>query len=308
LGVINFTGDNLKLKCSRLPVGLLIFLAIAAMYTLTLAQDPNDPGLPDTIWVDCSTKAVPDTGGWVTFTVYLKTDNQGTNNDITGLYLPLYLSSKSSNDSAQVDTTVSLVFANSALNDSDILSVTVDSVTLDGFVALGAVKFSGTGLLSGVYTLGQLWIHLSDSTSITIDTTSRVGNGLLLVTSDGTGYVPSWKKITCSVSLCSGSSGDVNGSGGTPNLQDVIYLVNFVFDKSRLNPPCNGTDPGNCWTFAPLCRGDANGSGGTPNLQDVIYLVNFVFDKSRLSPPCNGADPGNCWTPVASDLCCSTLP
>ena len=106
---------------------------------------------------------------------------------------------------------------------------------------------------------------------------------------------------------CLAKPGDVNASGGAPNLQDVIYLVNFVFDKSRVSPPCNGTDPGNCWIFDPFCRGDVNGSGGTPNLQDVIYLVNFVFDKSRVSPPCNGTDPGNCWTPVSSGVCCLPL-
>jgi len=68
---------------------------------------------------------------------------------------------------------------------------------------------------------------------------------------------------------CLAVPGDVNASGGIPNLQDVIYLVNFVFDKSRVTPPCSGTDPVNCWPFDPICRGDVNGSGGTPNLQDV---------------------------------------
>jgi|GEM_PF-2668479 len=42
--------------------------------------------------------------------------------------------------------------------------------------------------------------------------------------------------------------GDVNGSGGNPNLQDVIYLVNYVFDKDRLATGCLGSSPGNCWT------------------------------------------------------------
>jgi|GEM_PF-3360799 len=107
---------------------------------------------------------------------------------------------------------------------------------------------------------------------------------------------------------CIATPGDPNASEGVPNLQDVIYLVNFVFDKSRVNPPCNGTDPISCWPVEPLCRGDANGSGGVPNLQDVIYLVNFVFDKDRLNPPCNGTDPGNCWTPVSTGVCCLPVP
>jgi len=113
------------------------------------------------------------------------------------------------------------------------------------------------------------------------------------------------RPFSLTIYACSGTElpGDVDANGSVA-LPDVIYLVNFVLDKSRLSPPCNGTDPNTCWPFTPLCRGDVNGSGGTPNLQDVIYLVNYVFDKSRLSPPCNGTDPGNCWTPIATGVCC----
>jgi len=93
--------------------------------------------------------------------------------------------------------------------------------------------------------------------------------------------------------------GDINGSckGQIPcsaNLQDVIYLVNYIFDKSRSATGCTGTDPGNCWDPCPAQVADVNCSGGV-NLSDVIYLVNYVFDKSRVSPPCNGSDPGTCW-------------
>jgi hypothetical protein len=64
-------------------------------------------------------------------------------------------------------------------------------------------------------------------------------------------------------------SGDVNGSGGAPNLTDIVALVGIVF-KSAAKPD-------------PLCRADANGSGGNPTLTDIIYLVNFVF-KSGAKP------------------------
>ncbi len=71
-------------------------------------------------------------------------------------------------------------------------------------------------------------------------------------------------------------AGDANASNGTPNLSDIIYLVNYVFK--------GGPAP------SPTCRGDANGSGGSANLSDIIYLVNYVFKGGP--------------APVKSGVCC----
>ena len=60
-------------------------------------------------------------------------------------------------------------------------------------------------------------------------------------------------------------AGDANASGGNPNLTDIVYVVNYVFNS--------GPTPN------PICRGDANGSGGNPNLTDIIFLVNYVFNS-----------------------------
>lgn len=148
-------------------------------------------------------------------------------------------------------------------------------------------------------------------------TSQNVGSGgnyyseiRLLSYNDSTPVYRDTTLIPVSVQIICGSAqlpGDVDANGSW-SLADVIYLTNFVFDKSRVNPACSGTEPGTCWPFTPVCRGDVNGSGGSPNLQDVIYLVNYVFDKSRVSPACNGADPGNCWKPVATDACCYPAP
>ncbi len=76
--------------------------------------------------------------------------------------------------------------------------------------------------------------------------------------------------------ICSAVAGDVNGSGNTPNLTDIVYLVNYVFK--------GGPAPN------PLCQGDANGSKDTPNLADLVYLVNYVFKSGP--------------APVNSKVCC----
>jgi hypothetical protein len=102
---------------------------------------------------------------------------------------------------------------------------------------------------------------------------------------------------------CSDYAGDPDQDNNA-TLADVIYLVNYAFDKDRPATSCLGSDPGNCWTPAPLCQGEVN---GTPpiSLPDIIHLVNYVFDKDRQSTGCLGSDPGNCWTPVSSGTCCA---
>jgi subtilisin family serine protease len=74
--------------------------------------------------------------------------------------------------------------------------------------------------------------------------------------------------------------GDISGDEKT-TLVDVIYLVNYVFDKDRPAINCLGADAGNCWTPAPLSAGDTDCDNNI-SLTDVIRLVNYIF---RNGPP-----------------------
>ena len=236
-----------------------------------MGQDPEDPGQPDTIWVECGSKAVHDTGGWVAFTIYLKTDNQTVGTDLYGIILPVSLTSSNPAAAARIDTTVTLAFDQSVFNDSGtFLAVDVDSVNLDSKAGYGAVKFSGTGPMNGTFIVAQIWLRLTDSSTIMIDTTTREnGQELILSTSLAVGYVPIWKKATCSVCVHSSPPGDANCSGGVVTLGDIIYLVNYLF--KQWPPPC-------CYSL-----GDGNCSG-TITLGDVILLVNYIFNKGGPVP------------------------
>jgi len=249
---------------------LTIWFGLNLFSSLGLAEDLNDLGEPDTIWVECGSKAVHDSGGWAAFTIYLKTDNEAPGTDIAGVVLPFYVSRSNPLDSAWLDTTVTLVFANSAFNDSGpLFFVNVDSVGLDGFIDLGIVKLPDgqPGPQNGTFVVAQLWIHSSDSTSITIDTTSGVTNSLLLVTSLGVGYVPIWKRVTCPVCVHTSPPGDAN-CGETLTLADAIYLVNYLF-KSWAEPCCKVLGDANC--------------DGKITLGDAIFLVNHIF-KATTAP------------------------
>ncbi|EQB63819.1 MAG: NHL repeat containing protein [candidate division Zixibacteria bacterium RBG-1] len=95
-------------------------------------------------------------------------------------------------------------------------------------------------------------------------------SGYVYVTGEsfGIGTYPDY--ATIKYFPCLAKPGDANGSGGNPNLTDIIYLVNYSFK--------GGPAP------SPTCRGDANASGGNGNLTDIIYLVNYVF-KDGPAPP-----------------------
>ena len=106
---------------------------------------------------------------------------------------------------------------------------------------------------------------------------AQVKDTTWMVRDDPSNLLKDSKVWTVNVSgLCAAKAGDANGTGGTPNLTDIVYLVNYVFK--------GGPAP------SPSCRGDANASGGNGNLTDVIYLVNYVF-KGGLAP-------------IKSNVCC----
>jgi len=63
--------------------------------------------------------------------------------------------------------------------------------------------------------------------------------------------------------------GDVNADG-TVNVNDVVYLINYLFVPGSPAP-------------IPLLAGDANCDGAV-NINDVVYLINFLFISGP--PPC----------------------
>jgi hypothetical protein len=71
---------------------------------------------------------------------------------------------------------------------------------------------------------------------------------------------------------CCKQRGDVDNSGGLPNVADLTYLVRFLFQGGP-EPPC-------------IEQGDVDGSGGMPNVADLTYLVRFLFQGGPEPPAC----------------------
>ncbi|MFH1687126.1 MAG: hypothetical protein ABIE70_06335 [bacterium] len=57
--------------------------------------------------------------------------------------------------------------------------------------------------------------------------------------------------------------GDVNGNGEGPDIDDLTYLVNYMFQGGPPPPAMGATD--------------VNGNGVGPDIEDLIYLVSYMF-------------------------------
>lgn len=58
--------------------------------------------------------------------------------------------------------------------------------------------------------------------------------------------------------------GDINGSGGPPNIADLVYLVDYMFVGGPPPPDLN--------------LADVDGSGGDLDISDLVYLVDYMFN------------------------------
>lgn len=57
--------------------------------------------------------------------------------------------------------------------------------------------------------------------------------------------------------------GDANGNGVGPDIEDLVYLVNYMFSGGPVPPE--------------LAAVDVNGNGIGPDIEDLVYLVAFMF-------------------------------
>ncbi len=78
---------------------------------------------------------------------------------------------------------------------------------------------------------------------------------------------------TFSVAQCCDRRADVNHDGIGPYIDDLMYLVDFMFQ--------NGDEP--------LCSGEADidGDGEVVIIDDLIYLVTFMFQGGAPPAPCS---------------------
>ncbi len=184
---------KLIVRFNLFNVNVLLLMLLAGSPSTLMAQDP---GQPDTVWVDTAAGSIDAcNGGLVRIKILLKTDNTGVGNDISGISIPLVLSSTNPAAAPVLDTTVSTTFANSAVANWDQLvnNAQSDPAVFPLQTVVGALD-PVAGLSPGEYLFATLVINLADTTTLCIDTTS-FGAGptqLDFSTSFGADYVPYW--------------------------------------------------------------------------------------------------------------------
>jgi len=87
----------------------------------------------------------------------------------------------------------------------------------------------------------------------------------------GSGSSTNYKLMAGYVGATFVQRGDVNADG-IVNVNDVVYLINYLFVPGSPPP-------------VPLEAGDAN-CDGVANVNDVVYLINYLFVPGS-PPPCD---------------------
>ena len=67
--------------------------------------------------------------------------------------------------------------------------------------------------------------------------------------------------LNCETYIC----GDIDGNGDSPNISDLTYLVDYLFDGGPQPPEMNACD--------------MNGDGESPNISDLTYMVSYLFEN-----------------------------
>ena len=74
-------------------------------------------------------------------------------------------------------------------------------------------------------------------------------------------------------SVCCDIRADINHNGAGPDIADLVYLVNYMFQTGP-QPPC-------------FEEADINGDGSdTPDIADLVYLVTYMFQGGPAPVPC----------------------
>ena len=72
---------------------------------------------------------------------------------------------------------------------------------------------------------------------------------------------------------CCNIRADINHDGTGPDIVDLVYLVNYMFNSGP-PPPC-------------VEEADINGDGSVgPDIADLVYLVNYMFNGGPPPVPC----------------------
>ncbi len=252
-------------------LGAILVILILSLTPNVMAQDPDDPGDPDTLYLTAGGKRSL-TGD----TLFICSDispqdviiyvNYWNDDSIAAFWTPFIDTCNGPPCNADLD---------SSKNNLSQLPKCFEGSRVENFETLvGKFKYYPPNfyLTGAVYTwpplppgdglLATLTFTVFDTGRICLDTCFWPPSTVLaFVTPQAVGYAPVFEKRTFVISDCPYTSGDPNYDGIT-NIADAVYLVNYIFRSGP--PPCVEKS------------GDMN-CDGEVNVADIVYLVNYLF-------------------------------
>jgi len=263
-----------------LVFGLILVTSILCSSSGLMAQDPADPGEPDTVYFTVGGRHSPDEDTFYICPDLMPEDvvinvNFWNDNYIAALTVPFVDSCNGPPCSADLDPLKNyyddapICFEGSRVEHFEVL-VLKYTYWPPVFMLAATAQFADP-IPPGDGLLGTLVFTVFDTGRICLDTTFVPPSAILsFVDTLAVGYSPVFEKRTFVISKCTYTPGDPNYDGKT-DIVDVVYLVNYLFRSG----------PGPCVQNS----GDAS-CDGEVNVVDVVYLIGYLFK--------GGPPPGYC--------------
>ncbi len=239
-------------------------------FHLVCQQDPNDPGVPDSVSFSQALTYYPiPTGPYAYYPLpsgpgivyaHLRVENS----DSAGLMLiPLSWMGPVHFDS--------ITFREAVYGDS-VWIVNID--TLNQRILLGLIPVYDSPVPPNQGLFITLCFTLNDITGLVqIDSTFIAPlNHVLFTTTEPQGYYPQY--VPGEFPVLKFLPGDVSFDGELVDVSDIVYLINYIYREGPLPPH-------------PISA-DVNGPDRIIDIQDVVYLINYLY---RHGPIPHSGDP-----------------
>lgn len=226
-------------------------------------QDPNDPGVADTIWFCPDSIFAPVLGGEPKGILHIMLANDDT---VGAVSVPVVWGGTVTLDSVS--------FVNTRVETLEFNTAYIDPIEKEVLVC--NIPVEEDPIPPGRGRIGTLVFSFEEFNAITLDTTFMPpNNNLKCVTLDPVAYRPIFVAPD-SFPIVIYTPGDPNDDG-TPDIVDIVFLVNYVL-KSGPAPIA-------------LMSGDVNADCDV-DIVDIVYLINYVLKGGPAPlPGCAGIDP-----------------